>query len=379
MRIAHIRWPSSRALWLVLWASILLPTGCSKVATETEITDDSVLGSEDYTLQRSIDAHEDCVWALDISRDKSLMISSGKESRDRDTMKVWEADRGKLKFLVRDDAWGRVLAFSEDGRAFASGDADGSVHVWDSRTGKEILCGNGESARDGDNKGDIIALSVSADGQSLAWSRSRIGAVGFIDLKSGKRKQLYQAPEFRSPGWTEGFVASWLHMTRDTKLVICGVAGMQGKVVFLDTAGEQKVAAELPIGNPSAMAVDEEEKVLAIGAGAPPYAPVGIMLIDLKTRGEIKTITKSSGESFGYNRLRFVDGGKAIIASLLRRKEPHRVWQVGVWRISDGKELALFRWQDDTMRYFAFSGDGKVVATGHDDGKVKLWELPWSY
>jgi WD40 repeat protein len=316
-------------------------------------------------------------------------VSSGGTAASGDyTIKVWDASSGKLRFVLqREDAWARALAFSEDGRAFASGDHDGSVCVWDSRTGKEILCGKGESARDGDRGGAIAALALSANGQSVAWTHDK-GGLGFIDLKSGKRKQLYQAPAGSTPGIpVQRFVPAELRMTRDTKLVICLVGdrfegdrfvpGRQERIVFLDPAAGQKVA-ELATRTASAIEIDPDEKVLAIGAGSRD-APVGIILLDVKTRREIKTIPKASGQSFGYNRMRFVDGGKAIIASLFRTGEPHRVWQVGVWRVSDGKELALYRWSDDTMRYFAFSGDGKVVATGHDDGKVKLWELPWSY
>jgi WD40 repeat protein len=47
-----------------------------------------------------------------------------------------------------------------------------------------------------------------------------------------------------------------------------------------------------------------------------------------------------------------------------------------VWSNKSGRYTPLLRRDTETPRCLAFSADGQTLATGHDDGAVRLWDMP---
>jgi WD40 repeat protein len=73
-----------------------------------------------------------------------------------------------------------ALAFSPDGRRLATGSLNGSLGVWEARTGHQLDSLTG-------NLGQVLDLAVSPDGASLATSSSD-GTVRLWDLGTGRQK-----------------------------------------------------------------------------------------------------------------------------------------------------------------------------------------------
>jgi WD40 repeat protein len=74
---------------------------------------------------------------------------------------VWEAATGKQLYALRAHANGlRTVAFSADGRALATGGADGAVCVWEAATGRL-------RQRFAGHAGNVGALAFSPDGRLL--------------------------------------------------------------------------------------------------------------------------------------------------------------------------------------------------------------------
>ena len=72
----------------------------------------------------------------------------------------------------------RGMALSVDGHRLATGDKDGSVRVWDSRSGQCLIVLEGHT-------GEVWAVGLSADGQ-LAASGAGDGTVCVWQTSSGR-------------------------------------------------------------------------------------------------------------------------------------------------------------------------------------------------
>jgi len=113
-------------------------------------------------------------------------------------VRLYEADTHARRSVIASDRYWlsgagegliTALEFSHDGRCVASGHIDGSVHVWDVDSEREVPCA---SSHDGAIKG----LAFSADGRTLvSVSKSGIKVWDMEGLKSGT------APLPRKPAW----------------------------------------------------------------------------------------------------------------------------------------------------------------------------------
>ena len=102
--------------------------------------------------------HSGLVWAVDISPNNAYIISADDENA---FVNMWEIQSGRLLRTF----WGHnaaitALAYSPDGKTFASGDENGNIKIWNIASGKELYSLS-------EHSWDINTLEYSPNGKHI--------------------------------------------------------------------------------------------------------------------------------------------------------------------------------------------------------------------
>lgn len=328
----------------------------------------------------------DAVRSLAFSSDGHLLAAGDFENRIR----LWDSrtgrEMGMLEGHQRVPISGKngvfCLAFSPDGTRLASGAADGTVRVWDVRSSKEVArcAGHGGRVRalaftpDGrmlasagadnvlrlwepatgraigpvpDEGGAVMGVSVSSDGKTLALVQMP-GQLRLWDVMSGK--ELPNKPNLSAP------VAA-LFTPKDRNLVCASVTG---QLHFWDCDKEQERRTTRKVPSPI--------RLLAATADGTTVAWCGndlrVVLWDIQAGKEIQQYRPQGNR---ITELVFSPDGEVLLAA-------------------GSAGVRLFRFRDKTDRRellggvgsvfaVAVSPDGRMAATGGQDGAVRIWEM----
>jgi WD40 repeat protein len=109
------------------------------------------------------------------SQDEGGFVLQLGQSKEPGELKVWDTERGVLRFSLNGHAAGVSSAcYSPDGRRIVSADGDGALKLWDAFTGRELLTLRGASF-------DVRRVAFSPDGRRIA---SAGGAANLIRAQS---------------------------------------------------------------------------------------------------------------------------------------------------------------------------------------------------
>ncbi len=295
------------------------------------------LWRQNHNERSTFKGHGDYVSSVIFSPDGQTLASG---SADK-TVKLWDTKTGKelVTFKGHGD---RVssLAFSPDGRTLASGSLDKTVKLWDAKTGQELVTLKGH----GDH---VYSVAFSPDGRTLAS--------GGLDttVKLWDTKTWQELTTLKGHG---GHVSS-AAFSPDGRTLASGSEDDTLKLWDTKT-GRELATLKGHEGNVYSVAFSPDGRTLASGS-----ADKTVRLWEVKTARELASL---KGHGLYVLSVIFSPDGRTLASGGLDK-------MVKLWDAKTGQELATFKGHRSTVHSVAFSPDGRTLASGSADGTVKLW------
>jgi WD40 repeat protein/phage shock protein PspC (stress-responsive transcriptional regulator) len=287
--------------------------------------------------------HNGTVNTVAFNHDGTRLASGGADG----TVRLWDMKtRGELRKLTGHTTGINGVAFSPDGTRLAAAARGNDVRVWDTETGTEVC-------RSIEHPGVVHVVAFGADGSQFATG-STDDVVRLIDAGTGKE------------------VRQFFGCRADIHAVAFTADGRR-----LAAAGQYDVALRV-------WDVESGRQMQSIAA-----APSWFTHIAISPDGAtIATAGQSSGVSLwemstGRN-LHNVPTETSMIKSVEFGPDPTQLvvahWQgVQLWNERLRRTVCRFSSSQPGSLSFAaatISPDGAFIASGHDDGTIRLWEVP---
>ncbi|MDX2039903.1 MAG: caspase family protein [Acidobacteriota bacterium] len=235
----------------------------------------------------------------------------------------------------------RAVAFSDDGRWFATGNQDTSVTLWDAFAGRVI--GNFAG-----NAGSVNTVAFSPDNQVLA-SGSRGGIIRLLNVIAANEIRRWQAHE-------DG-INTLLFSADGEQLLTCSAD--QTIKVWDATTGNLTSTLKSHAREINSLCLSPDGRFLASGSAD------GIVKVwDTSNWRELRSLTAHAAAVFS---LAFSNDGKLLASGSADKTA--KLWQSSDWQLS--KTLT----DSASIQSLNFSTDDKTLATGNLQSVISLWNV----
>jgi WD40 repeat protein len=289
--------------------------------------------------------------ALDTHRD----IKGGLRAPS-DVLAVWDVSRGDVLSRVSVGAEPVDLAFDSAGRRLAVAATNGTVGIWDVRTGK--LLGPGMRVPGGASSvtfgpGDDTITIGGGRGLVTVWDLS--GASSLVERIEIPRTGLFDLgspPEVHTAFAKDGRTVAWSDFTNLAVLKLSGRTGRRWTVQPDPPSVE-------------ALAFHPESTVLALVGNELEHS--GLRLWRVESGARLSPL----GRDLDLASLSFSPDGTAVATG-----GGAQSGRVRLWDVQSGDELGKPVWRDSAVVWsVAFSPDGRQVASGGFTRIVSVWRV----
>ena len=266
--------------------------------------------------------------------------------------KTYEIDPRRFRVIRTYPVRGEHMSVRPDGQKFAFGSLDGSVRIFDPRSGAITRL-------DGRHESPVRRTSFAPDGRTLV-SASEDGEVRVWDLADGTVRETYSAHNAPVNG---------LEIAPDGDTLYS--AGHDTRAFVWDLSGERRLVQPFDAGPPFVPSDgDEYPKGLAV-------SPDGNTLAVSQSDG---TVTLIDAETLERGRsARVLDGFVAAIAFSPDERLLAATGLDGELRLVDARTLSPvgeLRGLRSTSQALAFSPDGRLLAASENfGGPVRIWHV----
>jgi WD40 repeat protein len=338
-------------------------------------------------LIRIFKGHSDWVNSLAFLPPDGQMLVSGSVDH---TMKLWEVSRKDEPGVLRGHTDSvHCVAFSPDDRILASASFDGTMKLWDVAGGTKLATLTGHTAA-------VTGVTFSLDGATLfscsldetirLWNLATRACLA--TLPAGKRLAcLALSPDGRtlasgSGWWDEGGSASevifWDLRSRQRLKNEVGVLAMVTKLSFS------------PDGRTLAVGIVDSLELLDVGSRRSTFistnlnevmawSPQGNSLFAAHKADHDHVAVLDSATLRISGRLQ-IPGGAARFMAFSPDGKTLAVFyataRIKLCNVASGREVATLQGHDTFGMHLAFSHDGQTLASGSNDGTIRLWRAP---
>jgi WD40 repeat protein len=252
------------------------------------------------------------------------------------------------------------LAFSPNGKQFASASVDQTCRIWDASNGRAIR-------EIKVSEGDVNTLAYSPSGKILLTGSDN-GKTIFWETSTGKKLHVIKGNTFVM---RVAFSPDGNHFS---------IAFHDGVVQYWHTKSKRLLKTFYLSGIPICLAFSPNGKQLLVGTKNAYRRNEGdIALLDIDTKrvvrsfGHHKTADRRSQTYYLYAVAFSPDGSKVIASTANRQGNPMNDFVM--WDAHTGKKLMVFQENVQARLAFnalAFSADGELIVAGNWDGTIHI-------